>query len=685
MLANDFHDEVRSLSHGKRLPTATYVYAPTSEFLGPRLSELVDRIRSALVIGPDFNVLKFSKDFALSFLSYPDFLLVPHPVLSHSIRVQLATGKAKRLSFATHANPPILHRKECFLPPGHPQHDLFSALTQQEEQAMLYAHPAIIGFKANWEKLLAEKGLAYRGHQLISVTRCGSEGDNRHETVGPTNKRAICRHRTALSRTTLSKPLRQAIQFGVLANGMSVFDYGCGLGTDACHLKEMGYDAHAWDPAYFPDNPRVPADLVNIGYVLNVIEDPTERVETLVDAWTYARQVLLVSTLMRGDEKYNHVEHHADGVVTRRNTFQKFFDPHEIQGLIETALEVEAIPLCLGVYVVYRNPCDGQTFLSHRSRRDIDWGTISRRLGKPPSGRRPAVELLYEAHKGLLDEFWSRTLELGRLPRAGEFAREPELRAVVGTPRRVHRMFVDYYGVDAYESACRQRKEDLLVYLALANFRKRIPLKHLDEPLRIDLESHFGSYADAQAAGLSLLLSLRDAVALQQEATALQFGWWDDREGHYTIHRTLLERLPPPLRVFVECGARLYGNPHEADLIKLHVRSHKLTFLFYDDFETSPFPELRMRIKIDLPRCHVSVFEYEGALRQQLLFCKERFLGDDHPRRPKMERISKRLALLGVSVKDFGPNDTNAPTKDAFHAMRSRLGLGMDLQKNRRR
>lgn len=685
MLASDFHDEVRSLSHGKRLPTATYVYAPTSEWLSPRLRELVDRIRSSLAIGPDFNVVKFSKDFAISFLSYPDFLLLPHPVLVQSIRVQLATGKAKKICFATHANPPILHRKECFLPPGHPQKEQFSALTQQEEEAMLYEHPAIIGFKANWDKLVAEKGLGYRGHTLIAVTPSNSEGVNAHDKVVPGLTRDIYRHRTALSRTTLSKPLRQAIHFGVLKQAMSVFDYGCGLGTDVSHLKAMGFEAHAWDPAYFPTNPQVPADLVNIGYVLNVIEDPAERVEALVGAWTYARRVLLVSTLMRGDEKYNHVERHADGIVTRRNTFQKFFEPNEIHGLIETALDVEAIPLCLGVYVVFRDPCDAQSFLSHRSRRDIDWGNISRRLGAPIVRRRPAVEALYAAHKDLLDEFWSRTLELGRLPRAGEFAREQELREVAGSPRTVHRMFVDHYGVDAYEAACRQRKEDLLVYLALANFRKRIPLKHLDERLRIDLDTHFGSYADAQAAGLSLLLSLREAEALQKEATRLPFGWWDDREGHFTIHRSLFERLPPSLRVLVECGALLYGNPQEADLIKLHVRSHKLTFLFFDDFDTSPFPELRMRIKIDLPRVQVSVFEYERDARQQLLFYKERFVGEDHPKRTKMEQLSKRLALLGVDVKEFGPNDANAPTKDAFHSMRDRLGLGMDLQKKRRR
>jgi hypothetical protein len=38
------------------------------------------------------------------------------------------------------------------------------------------------------------------------------------------------------------------------------------------------------------------------------------------------------------------------------------------------------------------------------------------------------------------------------------------------------------------------------------------------------------------------------------------------------------------LRVYVGCGLKLYGDPGEADLIKIHIRSGKLTLLRFDDF-----------------------------------------------------------------------------------------------------
>ena len=64
-------------------------------------------------------------------------------------------------------------------------------------------------------------------------------------------------------------------------DGVSVFDYGCGRGDDIRLLRNLGHDATGWDPAHAPTNDKSPAQLVNLGYVINVIEEPTERVETL--------------------------------------------------------------------------------------------------------------------------------------------------------------------------------------------------------------------------------------------------------------------------------------------------------------------------------------------------------------------------------------------------------------------
>lgn len=92
----------------------------------------------------------------------------------------------------------------------------------------------------------------------------------------------------------------------------------------------------------------------------------------------------------------------VDRILTRRNTFQKYFEQQELQQYIEDALETTAVPAGLGVFYVFRDPAEQQDFLAGRSRRAIDWTQISVRLGLggPPADR---WEALYAEHKELLD------------------------------------------------------------------------------------------------------------------------------------------------------------------------------------------------------------------------------------------------------------------------------------------
>ena len=674
MTADEYAAAVARLPFGKKLPDAVYVYSIEGAVSEP-LRSLVNALRQRLQLNDGFNVIKFSTDFAVSFLEYRDFFTDPHPALAKAIRVNLAVGKVKELQYDLRSNPPILHRKETLLPLDHPDRPRFATLTQQEEEAGLFDDPRTIGFKANWQSLLEEKGLGYEEHSLVRL------GESRSELPASDEPVRVHRHRTAMTRTSLSKPIRLAMECGIVSEGKTVFDYGCGLGTDADGLRALGYDVAAWDPAYFAEAPKKAADVVNLGYVLNVIEKPAERIAVLVDAWAHARQALIVSTMISGKESYDYVREHSDGVLTSRNTFQKYFEPAEIQGLIESALESDAYPLGIGIYAVFKDPKAGQAFLASRTRRHIDWEQLSTRLGFLRPKKRAGVVDLYETNKDLLDEFWTLALNLGRIPVAGEFARDAELRERVGGPKKVHRLFLDHYGPDTFEGARRQRKDDLLVYLAAAGFRKRIPLKHLDDTLQADLVSHFGGYRQAQEEGSRVLRSLGEPPTLSDAAAALPFGWRDETEGHFSIHSSLVGKLPAVLRVFIECGARLYGVSTEADVIKIHLRSRKLTFLLYDNFSRAPFPELQTRIKIDLPRLAVNIFEYGDAGSRQLLFFKERFVDTGFPGRSRMVQISRRLEMLGIRQAALGPNDQNAPSKAEFDGLLERYRLRPDLTK----
>ena len=111
------------------------------------------------------------------------------------------------------------------------------------------------------------------------------------------------RARTAISRTDLSRPLKCAIADRLIGTDTSVFDYGCGRGDDLRHLIAMGYKASGWDPVHWPDNERSRAEIVNLGYVVNVIEDFNERCDVLGQAWELAKDLLIVSARLSVDHR----------------------------------------------------------------------------------------------------------------------------------------------------------------------------------------------------------------------------------------------------------------------------------------------------------------------------------------------------------------------------------------------
>ena len=117
----------------------------------------------------------------VSYLAYPDFATHPPPALLRSIKLSLRTRELDCHDYATSTNPPILHRKETFLPPGHPLVAKFARLTRQEEKHGLLDETASIGTRERWERRLAERGFTIRGHRL--VRRRGEKG----EEVEPRN------------------------------------------------------------------------------------------------------------------------------------------------------------------------------------------------------------------------------------------------------------------------------------------------------------------------------------------------------------------------------------------------------------------------------------------------------------------------------------------------------------------
>src|SRR4051794_9084616 len=112
---------------------------------------------------------------------------------------------------------------------------------------------------------------------------------------GVDNLVRIDRHKTALRRSRLSRPIQTAISDSLIGEHTSVFDFGCGHGDDVRLLGDLGVPVSGWDPAFFPDTAAPSkADVVNLGYVINVIEDERERADVVRRAWELSQQLLIV-------------------------------------------------------------------------------------------------------------------------------------------------------------------------------------------------------------------------------------------------------------------------------------------------------------------------------------------------------------------------------------------------------
>jgi DNA phosphorothioation-associated putative methyltransferase len=188
------------------------------------------------------------------------------------------------------------------------------------------------------------------------------------------------RHLTALQRYGFSAPVQSLARFGFLDGQWSLFDYGCGRGDDVRGLIENGLDAAGWDPYYAADNPVRAAHIVNLGFVINVIEDFEERLEALTRAWSLAETLLVVSVMLANQNDVGG-QRFRDGVMTRRGTFQKYYTQGEIKAFLESALDEEPIPVAPGVLYVFRDKEAEQRFLvdRYRSRRSRLRGTAAAR------------------------------------------------------------------------------------------------------------------------------------------------------------------------------------------------------------------------------------------------------------------------------------------------------------------
>jgi len=439
---------------------------------------------------------------------------------------------------------------------------------------------------------------------------------------------SIARHKTAISRTELSRPVKLALSDGVLAPELPVFDYGCGLGDDLRLLAALGFQARGWDPVHRPQQERCQAPIVNIGYVINVIENPAERQDALRQAWALTEQVLIVSARLTLDSKsLRESSDYEDGCLTSRGTFQKFFEQQELRHWIDQTLQVSSVPAAPGIFYVFRDDQVRTQFIASRFRR---------RLAAPRLTR--SAEL-YTQHEELLQPLMDFVASRGRLPADDELPNSTALYEVFGSLRRAFRIILNVTENERWDRIRDERAQDLLIYLALAQFEGRPAYGRLPFVLQRDVKAFFSNYKKACSEADEILFSLGQPGVVDTACQRSETGKLTPNALY--IHESALTSLLPILRLYEGCASGYLGRVEGTNIIKLHRGEPKISYLSYPGFEDEPHPALASSLTLHLQTFRVKSHDYRARRNPPVLHRKELFVGQDHALYPKFARLTR--------------------------------------------
>ncbi len=443
----------------------------------------------------------------------------------------------------------------------------------------------------------------------------------------------IARHRTAIGRARLSKPLRLALEAGLASDGGAIMDYGCGRGDDVRRLRRMGYDVAAWDPAYRPEGAQRPSELVNLGYVLNVIEAPSERATTLQAAWELAEEALVVSAMVTVDSRTKAIPF-GDGVLTSRGTFQKYYDQQELELFIRSTLQVEPVALGLGVFAVARSPARRARLAALRFRH------------RPRALCPETAAAVFEDNQAVLQPLVDFVEERGRLPRGKEHGQFPDVAERFGSVQRATRLLQRAIPSDFWAKAVEAARSDLLLFLALTRFGERPRFSEFDDAMQSDIRGHFGSYNKALGEADALLFSLGQPGTLKAAAAKAAVG--KKLPDSLYVHVEALNELPLVLRLYEGCARRYLGGVEGADLVKLRVDRPSISYLTYPDFWRTPHPTLARSLQVHLQTFRVKVNDYSERENPPVLHRKELFIGQKHAKHATFARLTRQEERRGL-------------------------------------
>lgn len=438
---------------------------------------------------------------------------------------------------------------------------------------------------------------------------------------GSDNK--LRRERTALRRVACSRPIALALSDGIITTDTSTFDYGCGYGADVRYLRTRKINATGWDPFHHPNSEFLPSDVINLGYVLNVIEDLEERAETLRQAYSLAKRVLIVA--VRVERALADASVFGDGVVTRRDTFQKIYTQDEFLNFLESVLGCRPYTAAIGIAYVFKNQEAADQYIAARA--------FTRRLEY-------RTDLVEEFSKSkLARRYVSLASRLGRLPLPEEFPKLDQLLEVFGSPQRVNRLALRHIDYEAFSGSQGQRREDILTYFSMMRLQglKPPPLLKLPISVQADIKEIWKTYRTALAESERYLFSLGNSEVIQKACAASPVG--KHLPSHIYVHQSAEDELPALLRIVIFAAKQIVGEvPY--NVAKIAVDGRTVSFLDYPNFDQDPHPALLRSVQVYLPKTSFNIRDYSQGDNPPILHRKDTFVTKTYPYFEKFRKLT---------------------------------------------
>jgi hypothetical protein len=267
----------------------------------------------------------------------------------------------------------------------------------------------------------------------------------------------------------------------------------------------------------------------------------------------------------------------------------------------------------------------------------------------PMVGRTPRVRVskqTFEAARSLLEPLMGFVAARGRLPRPHELKGSASLTERFGSIRAAFALVRRVTGAAQWQTIVAERRRDLLVYLALAAFRRRPAFSALPEELQYDIRDLFGTYKAACTAADELLFSAGNTEAVDLACRTATVGKLTP-EALYA-HSSTLAFLPPLLRVYEGCARALVGTVEEANVLKFNRRDARVSYLSYPGFERDPHPPLHNAVVASLSKLRVDFRDYRESANPPILHRKEALVATDHPLWGKFARLTAQEERLGL-------------------------------------